>query len=382
MFMGGRKQLIKKILSPHFSSFLVLINGLFLIFYIPINQFTHHHLRNNISSYSSEMNLIIGFSMLFIASVLRRGKRNAFILTTIFYIGTIIYNIHRQYFTHLRHHHWYTLLLVIVLPTFILIVISIGYNSYSAKSDIKSFKSSVLFSLLFIGLVFIYGVVGFNVLDSTNFHQEISIIDSIHYTVDQLGITTSTNLKAYTPEGRIFLDSLNTATILALIYVLLAFLSPLRFIFNDLDLDRERFTHLLSNDPNVNSEDFFMIWPRDKQYFFELSGLSGLAYRVDRGVALVIGGPIGNSKYFNKLLKQFLDFCYSNDWLPCFFQVQTSQLKMLKKYDFSFQKLGEEAVVHLDTFESNTLKDKYFRNITNRFDKKRYISEYHKPPHS
>jgi phosphatidylglycerol lysyltransferase len=45
------------------------------------------------------------------------------------------------------------------------------------------------------------------------------------------------------------------------------------------------------------------------------------------------------------------------------------------------QKIGEEAVVDISHFISEVVKDKYFRNIQNRFARENYTAELLQPPH-
>lgn len=385
------KNVVKYLITPRFTSLLVLINGLLFIgdnLILVLSRHSGTPYSTTLSSYSTQLNLLLGLLMVYFSTLLQRAKRNAWTLTLILYVVTLGYSLYRLLNRHTSKHihhssyHWYLILIQIVLPGLILLLLALGYKKYSTKSDARSFQRATIISLFFILITFAYGVTGFTSLDSNSFHKEFSITDAIHYTVDQLGITTSTSLTPYTREGRIFLDSLNIASLATIVFILLAYFAPIRARFVTQELEKTQFKHLLNNDKNATSEDFFKIWPDDKFYFIDKYGFSGLAYRVENGVALVLGSPNGDSAYFSKLVESFNDLAFGNDWKVSFLHFESEFKRILDKKGFEIQKIGEEAVVDLNKFTSKTISDKYFRNIVNRFNSNGYTSEYFIPPHS
>jgi phosphatidylglycerol lysyltransferase len=130
-----------------------------------------------------------------------------------------------------------------------------------------------------------------------------------------------------------------------------------------------------------SSEDFFKLWPHDKQYFFDEDQHTGLAYHVFRGVALSLGDPIGYQKHFNKLLSEYEDLCFGNDWLPAFIHVESTNKRLYARHGFAMQKIGEEAVLDINHFQTDVSGNKYFRNINNKFTKQEVTCEMLTPPH-
>lgn len=386
------RNVVKYLNTPGFVSLLVLINGLLLVgdnLLIVLSRHSTAISKSTVTNYSLQINLLIGLLMIYFSTLLQRAKRNAWVSTLLIYIGTLFYSSYRLFYrhssSHIAHHYpyrWFSILIQIILPVIIIGLLLIGFKKYSTKSDARSFQKASLISLIFIIVTFIYGVSGFTLLDSNSFYQEFSLGEAVHYTIDQLGITTSTNLIPHTQEGRIFLDSLNIASLATMLFVLLAYFAPIKARFITQEIEKTQFKHLLANDPKSNSEDFFKLWPEDKYYFMDEYGFSGLAYRVENGVALVLGSPNGDSAFFSKLIKSFSDLCYGNDWKLSFLHFEPDFKRILEKKGFEIQKIGEEAVVEIDKFISSTISDKYFRNIVNRFNTNGYTSEYFTPPHS
>ncbi|HEU4966183.1 MAG TPA: phosphatidylglycerol lysyltransferase domain-containing protein, partial [Candidatus Saccharimonadales bacterium] len=130
-----------------------------------------------------------------------------------------------------------------------------------------------------------------------------------------------------------------------------------------------------------DSEDFFKLWPHDKTYFFSVTEHSGVAYKVQRGVALVVGDPFGEPKEFKKLLREFEDFCFGNDWRPAFIHTTVRSKKLFAARGYHQQLIGEEAMVDIAHFVTEVSQQKYFREIQKRFTKLGYTFEVLQPPY-
>src|SRR5207253_7054731 len=185
--------------------------------------------------------------------------------------------------------------------------------------------SRVAVALLAVALI--YGVAGFSLLDKRDFHQEIGVPTALHYTVDRFDLTTNKPLHPYTKRGLLFVDSLSFVSVAAIAYVGVSLFQPLRLRLSDQTSNREQLQHLLERYGGL-SEDFFKLWPHDKQYFFSASRRSGLAFHVYHGVALCLGDPVGDKREFKQLMRDFQELCFGNDWLPAFIHVPATQWRL------------------------------------------------------
>jgi phosphatidylglycerol lysyltransferase len=131
-----------------------------------------------------------------------------------------------------------------------------------------------------------------------------------------------------------------------------------------------------------DSEDYFKIWPHDKNYFFNEAKTACIAYSVHGGVALGIGDPFGAVSEFTNTMDEFLTYCAINDWLPSHIHTKPHFNSLYQDRDFSLQKIGEEARVNCSDFLENVATNKYFRNIINRFENQKYTTEILSPPHN
>jgi phosphatidylglycerol lysyltransferase len=366
----------------HLIALGVMFNGLATVGFTLFSQINIHNPRHIISGISVNIHVLYGVSLLYLATLLVRRKATAWVVVVVLYgfiLGFDVSELTRRGMTELPRPAW--LLQNIVLP--ILLVGGLIYyrRSFKVKSDIRSFASATRFAVAILMVTFLYGVTGFVMMDKADFREEITVWGAAQRTIDQFDLTTATRTIPHTRKARIFLDSLNVISVSALAYAGLALFQPLRARFEDQTLAREQAEKLLKDFP-ASSEDYFKLWPHDKTYFFSETGSAFLAYKVQRGVALVVGDPGGDPARHDELLNDFLELCETNDWLPAFVHTEPTYNSLYKDHGFSLQKIGEEAVINLDKFNTEVRRNKYFRNVHNKFTKQGYTVAVMQPPHS
>jgi phosphatidylglycerol lysyltransferase len=366
---------------------LVALNGVYIIASTLIEQLTVYH-NSRLTNLQVDIPLLLGISVIYLSTLLARRKRTAWIVTVLayaLYFGIGIAKLFSHPNLHYGHHHEELKLLdlllrTIIFPCILLALLLIYQHKFIVKSDIRGFGVAVRFSIIVLLVAFIYGVVGFQLLDTSDFHQEIGLPSAIHYTIDQFNVTTNKPLHPYTKRAHLFVDSLSFISTAAVLYALLSLFQPIRSRFGDQTAARKHMYDLLKR-YGAPSEEFFKLWPYDKQYFFSRDGQSGIAFRVHHSVALCVSDPAGDPLTFQSLILDFQEMCFHNDWLPAFIHISDQYRHIYEKHNFFIQKLGQEAVVDISHFNSQTAKEKYFRQISNRFDKHGYSTELMKPPH-
>jgi phosphatidylglycerol lysyltransferase len=365
-------------------SILVGIYGAYLIgavLAMTVHQFHHIHDQSKFSIYLS---LLIGLSIIYLSTTLRRRKYTAWLVSIVAYSVYLAFGI-EQILSHIGYHDFkrFTLMITIraiILPILLLLLLFENRAEFVVKSDIRGIRSSLRFVVIILIVTLIYGVVGFQLLDDSDFHQEIGVMTGLHYTVDQFNLTTPHPLHPHTKRAHVFLDSLSFVSTISVAYALLSFFQPLKSRFGDQSHNRDRVKDLLDQ-YGGSSEEFFKMWPHDKQYFFDDMGKSAIAFHVYRGVALCLSDPIGDKGRFDALMGNFLNLCFSNDWLPAFIHVSEEEADLYERCGFTMQKLGQEAIVDINHFTENLKATKYFRQILNKFNKQGYNFELLKPPH-
>ena len=372
---------IKGNFAIRFIALVVLLHGIFIIVGTLLSQVLLKRLFRT-SFYSIDISLIVGLSLIYLSFLLQRRKRNAWFLTIIVYSIYLGANLENYNDIRLSFHHLSSLILVrtILLPIFLIALLIINKDKYVVKSDTQSFRSALKISAIVILVLLLYGVIGYRLLGESGFHQKISFVSAFHLTVDQFNITNNP-LKPFDQKARFFIDSLFLTYLAALAYVVISFFKPIKDKFSSQRQMSLRFRDLLWSMHEARSEDFFKVWPEDKKYFFDSTLKGALAYRVNKGVALILGSPVGKKARFKQLINEFSYVCFGNDWKPAFIHCEESYMEMFKSLGFNSQKIGQEAVVDINHFLKNTIKDKYFRNILNRYNKANYSYKFLNPPH-
>ncbi len=367
-------------------SYGVAVHGLLMIADTLAEQvdirFSRHHFLH-VNGFALDASILFGLTLLYLSTLLRRGKRTAWAAALLMYGVILVFALYRIYRTGDAAPTYYSLVagIRLVLPVLAVVGLWALRKQFTVRSDLRSFASSLRFIVLILTVAFAYGTVGFVLLDRHDFHQEITVPDAMHRTIDQFDLTTSHSLQPSTRRARLFLDSLSVVSTGAVGYAIISLFQPIRARLVDGSRQREVVRRLLDSHRG-SSEDFFKLWPHDKLYFFNLSHTAGLGYGVYRGVALVVGDPFGARDAFDNLLTSFTDFCRTNDWQMAFIHTEPKYHDLYARHGFDLQKIGEEAIVHLGQYEAEVRGNKYFRQIGNKFTKQGYSAELLPPPHN
>jgi len=146
-----------------------------------------------------------------------------------------------------------------------------------------------------------------------------------------------------------------------------------------LPLDRDRARRLL-DEFGTSSEDSFKLWPEDKSFYFLPGGQSFVTYRVARGVAVVLGEPIGPEAEWRRLLAAFKQYCHVYDWTVAFLYVPQNRLDVYERAGFKPLKIGEDAIVNVKDFQATVARNKHFRAVRNKFERLGYRFEVSEAP--
>ena len=362
-------------------SFYVLLNGFYLL-YIGL-VLTHRHHSTHLGSFGNEIYPIIGLTLVYLSFLLSKKKKTAWIAAVTVYVFYLCVMIYEHIIRHFSNGGLSDLRSIanIVLPFLVLICLLMTKREFIVRSDVANFKFSLKVSAIVLLSTLIFGTSGYLLMDKSDYHQEISVTGAIHQTIDQFDLTVNKPYVAHTKRARDFNDSLSIISTLAVIYCIYSIFQPIKFKFFDPYNRRYLAINILTKGQG-DSEDFFKIWPHDKNYFFNEARTACIAYSVRNGVALAISDPFGAVKEIPGTLDEFLTYCSINDWLPSFIHTRPHYSSLYKKHGFSLQKIGEEAAVECSVFLNSVVTNKYFRNVVNRFEKQQFTTEVLIPPHN
>lgn len=362
-------------------SLLVGANGLFILATTLLEQIAVHR-GSRVSTADVDIPLLLGVGFIYLSSLLARRKQNAWRVSIAVLVFMIGLNTERILEHSQLHHGVRSLALIrlLLVPLFVLVVLWLERHEFQVRSDVQIFRTSLRFSCIILLATFLYGTAGFLLLDRSDFHQEITLAGAMQRTVDQFDLTTNHPLQPHTKRAHLFTDSLSFISVVTVGAAVISFFQPVSARFSAHASERQRFRALLIRS-QARSEDYFKLWPPDKRYFFSSNGQAALAYKVKRGVAVCLGDPVGNPADFSTILAQFQQICAINDWVPSFIHLEATHRKLYENQDYTLQKIGEEALVSITQFQTTTVRNKYFRNVKNRFEKAGFTTEVLAPPH-
>ncbi len=176
--------------------------------------------------------------------------------------------------------------------------------------------------------------------------------------------------------------------LLATSLVTLAYACLVRYLYGAKTLLGETFEHdryqrLLSE--YGGSADSGLAFIKNKRLFwYQEEGLDKAAFQFStiNNKAVVMGEPAGNPETFKNATRTFIEAAERLNYDLVFYSIGKDMTLFLHEYGFEFMKVGENALVDLDSFHLKGNKYKPFRNALNRVQKEGFTFEISPQPHS
>ena len=90
---------------------------------------------------------------------------------------------------------------------------------------------------------------------------------------------------------------------------------------------------------------------RDKSVIFAPNGRAAITYRVEVGVCLASGDPIGDPRAWPAAIHAWLALCQSYGWAPGVMGASSAAAQAFREAGLNALELGDEAILHPDTFK-------------------------------
>ncbi len=329
----------------------------------------HHlsHLRGSDFFTLHVGSLVLGFLAFYFSLQLLRRKQLAHRIVLLIVAGLFVSGI-------LHGHHLWKLSIYGAC----LLVLAGCTKAFTVKSNNLNTGRALTASLVVLGCSILYGAIGFYMIESRAFGVDLSVWQSIKYALMQLVLFDNAIVTPLTKQGHMFVLSLDFISIASLVLVISNLFRPMRFkLFPD---GRRKTAELLITRNSLSVEDFFLLWPQDKHYFFSQNKAAVIAYKVQSGVALALEGPRGDAKEFSKLLKAFVSFSEQNGWMPAFIHVDGQMRNLISALGFKALFIGSEALIDIPAFMEKTARGKHFRYVENKAKREGLTVEFWTPP--
>ncbi len=244
--------------------------------------------------------------------------------------------------------------------------------SFPARSDPARARQGVIWLVVGELGVLLYGVSGLYLLDR-HFAGSTTFLDSLEDGVRLLFVLPSTTIDPVTRHGAWFIDSVRAGAIAIFLISAYHLLHPVIQRRSAGGEERRRVTSLLERYAG-SAIAYFHLLP-DKSYFFASEGEAFIGYRVVGHAAVALGEPIGEPAARRRVVREFAEFCDLNGWAFCFHQVTETGAVELRGAGLQALKVGEEAVVPVQSFALAGKSFKHLRNTVNRLQRDGFTFE-------
>lgn len=99
-----------------------------------------------------------------------------------------------------------------------------------------------------------------------------------------------------------------------------------------------------------DSLSWMTLWPNN-QYWFNSAGTVGVAYQPHSGVAVTVGGPIGEPADYAAALDEFLGYCADESLTACFYSVTDAAADLLEPRGFRRIQVAAETLLDVQTMD-------------------------------
>ncbi len=259
-----------------------------------------------------------------------------------------------------------------------LLVLLIGLRPlYTAQSDRPSLIQGVWALAGALLFTLAYGTLGFWALDR-HYATPFSLPAALGQTLVMFFTADSTGLHPTSRFGRYFADSIYIVGAVTLLYAAWMLFRPVIFRGAASEAERQRATAIVEQYGRSSLARLALL--NDKSYYFSPSGQSVVAYVAKGRGAIALGDPIGPIADRQVAIAGFRDFCASNDWRPAFYQTLPDDLALYQALGFWTLKVGEEAIVDLQTFTLAGKAGQNLRTAVNKMTRLGYRVQFYAPP--
>ena len=262
----------------------------------------------------------------------------------------------------------------------LLIALVVAREAFTSRSEPMQIRRGIAVFSGSLLLALAYGTTGFYLLDQRDFGISFSLVESFTRTIRAYLLIGNDNIVAHTRHAEWFLRSLGVIGAASLTFGFYSLFRPIAYRYSELPAERARAGKFVA-DHSISSDDYFKLWPHDKSYFFGSDGKAMLAYGVARGVAVSVGDPLGEVKSVESVIREFDTLCGTHGWASSYMYIGSQNRDALLGNGYELIKVGEDAVIDLTKFSTETANNKHFRNIRNRFNKQGYSAELLASPH-
>ncbi|UXA20395.1 bifunctional lysylphosphatidylglycerol synthetase/lysine--tRNA ligase LysX [Mycobacterium sp. SMC-4] len=170
------------------------------------------------------------------------------------------------------------------------------------------------------------------------------------YALNRVGAFAGADAASFSGEPHVFVNALlGLFGALALVAAAIVLFQSQRAVNALTGQDESAIRGLLEAYGNNDSLGYFAT-RRDKAVMFARSGRAAITYRVEVGVCLASGDPIGDPKAWPAAIDAWLQMCQRYGWAPGVMGASAAGAQAFRSAGLNTLQLGDEAILHTDEF--------------------------------
>jgi phosphatidylglycerol lysyltransferase len=317
---------------------------------------------------SNYLVFILGLLLIVTSTFLFRGLKNAWLFAVLLCTLSLIGNITKA----IDYEES-------IVAFVVLLVLWFTRKQYYIKHNKKLQMFSIETSILILGAVIIYGVIGFYFLDARHFHHDFTLSQSINYTLLSFVLLDIEDLKPVTHFAAIFLDTIRISGVVSLVLIAYAMLKPYFFKSDMDDEDYEKGLEIIKKF-GKSPVDYFKVY-NDKLLYFGVQTEGLVSYRAAGSFAIVLEEPVCQDKDQKIILiKEFEEYCSEVGLRAIYYRVDECSLALYQSLNKKSLIIGQEAVIDLSKFTLEGKDKKSMRNGLNSLSKKGFSAKVYAAP--
>lgn len=266
-----------------------------------------------------------------------------------------------------------------LLAAFALFSLLISRKEYIMRPDKGLRKKGLLNFTIVFAAVLIYGVIGFYFLDKRHFNIDFDFKNSVISLFRLFFLFDTGDLVPRTHFAQYFIYSIYATSVTTVIFALYTAVKP--YITKpDVTPDDLAKAQCLVDKYGNSALDYFKTY-QDKLIFFPTRTEGFLAYRTTSVFAVVLEKPVC-ATYADAeiIIQEFEAWCVKIGLKPVYYRIGENDLPFFKQLGKKTLKIGQEAIVNLETFSLSGKDMKPMRNAINKVIASGFDLKIFQPP--
>lgn len=372
-FDNQKRDLRSKSFAQHTIAGLIILNALWAIIEYVLKISEPHKILSDLPFHENLpwMNhhiILTSLLLIYLARSLWHGSLSAWRIVTMISFLEIV---RHAFFAHSYKRALIDMLIFVLLIT--------SKSSFTLKQTFESFRKRLINTLT--GIVILSLIISaMSVLFRYYSTHEWERSAFSPTRVVKRAFLLEINTDADDPKSaRLLAHGITDAGLMMYFWIFLGLFTPTKVRESD-DSGAQLARELLTKYSD-SSEDYFKLWPSDKNYWANPNKTAVVAYRQVSEYLLALANPIAGKANYSQILLEFHDYAHEHGAKVAWLMINQSSLKYYQNLSYNTLQIGAGAVIDVQKFSQSTVKNKWWRWKRNKAIKSGLVYDKIEPAH-